>query len=287
MTTHLFATFAAINSDTLMRLSGRLHAPMVHFPIALLSVAALLEFWQMLRGRSKLADATPVLLVISALSAVVAASFGWIQADVEGYRSAVVTWHRWTGIAAAVVSVLAMVLIPLTSGSTGVLRAQRLIVFIGAALVGLTGYLGGDVMHGKNHLFKGTGIFDEPEEEQPSPQPSIVPVVANETPSEFETKVAPILKQYCFRCHGGREKPKGGYSLKTRALALKGGGSDMPGIVPGQPDQSPLFTSIIASPDSDLKMPPEKEKQPSKEEIEIVRKWIADGAAWPDGFEVK
>src|SRR5262249_40445876 len=57
-------TFASIllgaeDVPAIIRLLGRCHSAVVHFPIALVAVAAGLESWQMLRRRAELARATP------------------------------------------------------------------------------------------------------------------------------------------------------------------------------------------------------------------------------------
>ena len=41
-------------------------------------------------------------------------------------------------------------------------------------------------------------------------------------PADFTKDIKPILELSCLKCHGG-EKPKGKFSLETRANALKGG----------------------------------------------------------------
>jgi hypothetical protein len=87
----------------------------------------------------------------------------------------------------------------------------------------------------------------------------------------FDAEVAPILARRCLDCHAG-PAPKGKLDLSSRAMALgerKGG----PVIVPGKPDESPLWERIEAGempPDSPL---PEAEKA-------VLRRWIADGARW-------
>ena len=89
----------------------------------------------------------------------------------------------------------------------------------------------------------------------------------------------------CFKCHGG-EKVKGKFKLNTKALAMEGGESGK-AINPGKPTLSKFYTSLI-DPDEDILMPPPKEKaRPSKEQIERVKKWIEEGADWPEGFEFK
>ena len=94
----------------------------------------------------------------------------------------------------------------------------------------------------------------------------------------FESKIRPVFAGKCYNCHSHQAKKlKGGLYMDSRAGLLEGGDTD-PAIVPGDPDAS-LLIEAIAYDEPDLQMPP-KSKLPAKD-IENIRKWIADGAAWP------
>lgn len=101
-------------------------------------------------------------------------------------------------------------------------------------------------------------------------------------PIDFGKQVQPILEYSCLSCHGA-EKPKGKLSMLTRADLIKGG-DDGTALVPGEPDKSPMYTSLILDKDHDDLMPPSNKGGPlAKEKIEIIRQWITEGAKWPDG----
>ncbi len=82
-------------------------------------------------------------------------------------------------------------------------------------------------------------------------------------------KVQPLFDVQCVKCHGPIEQ-KGGLELDTPQAVLKGG-DDGAVIIPGKPDESPLFQHL--APGADPHMPPKK--QLSDTEREIVRSWIA------------
>src|SRR5262245_7537090 len=82
----------------------------------------------------------------------------------------------------------------------------------------------------------------------------------------FEGQVRPILKVYCFDCHGEGEKVKGGLDLRLRR-SIVAGGKTGPALIAEKPDDSLLFQRI-----SEQQMPPTKKKL-SKEEIEVIRRW--------------
>jgi hypothetical protein len=94
----------------------------------------------------------------------------------------------------------------------------------------------------------------------------------------FESKVRPILVNRCGRCHG-EAKPKAGLQLTTRAGALKGGAGG-PVLVPGDAARSRLIQAVRR--DSELKMPPSDKDRLSSAEIEVLARWVAEGAPWPE-----
>lgn len=295
LTTTLF-TLASTDMTTMAgRLLGRMHPAIVHFPIALVTVAAVLETWQLVRRKPGLNPATPVCLVLGALSAIAASTFGWLWDSYEpGGKN--VDLHQWIGIGATVAAVLAVLLLVKAAQSAPARAALRVFVFGSAAAVGATGYLGGDLVHGNNHLFK--GLFDEPKPDGPAlalvanGNPSDLHLVGDKPPPpgdkvDFVRDVVPILKDGCLRCHGG-DKVKGKFKITNKAsvVLFKGGASGEVAVLPGQPEKSAVYTLLVDT-DPEQRMPPAKEKQLTPAQIETVRKWIAQGAAWPDGVEVQ
>jgi hypothetical protein len=101
-----------------------------------------------------------------------------------------------------------------------------------------------------------------------------VPVAEAE---HFHTKVLPILRTECFRCHG--EKDQGGLKLDGRAAMLKGGDSQLPAIVPGKAGESEL-SARVRSHDESIRMPPTGPGL-KPEQIQLLEQWIDGGAAWP------
>lgn len=99
--------------------------------------------------------------------------------------------------------------------------------------------------------------------------------------AHFERVVRPLLESSCTHCHGG-DKPDGGLDLTTLEAALKGGDSGT-ALVPGKPEDSPLYTTTVLPPDHDDIMPPEKEPPLTRAQTGQLREWIAAGAPWPQG----
>jgi hypothetical protein len=94
----------------------------------------------------------------------------------------------------------------------------------------------------------------------------------------FETKIRPVLVENCYECHSAMAKSaKGGLRLDTKAGLFEGGDSGA-SVVPGQPEESPLFLAIQYEGEAQ-NMPP-KGKLPAGV-IEDFRKWIVEGAFDP------
>lgn len=97
----------------------------------------------------------------------------------------------------------------------------------------------------------------------------------------YQTKVQPVLRANCYRCHGGFNR-RGGLSLQTRAGMLRGG-HDGTVLVPGHPEQSLLIKLIRhEGPANDpMPMPPNKPKL-SDADVALVEHWVKAGAIMPD-----
>jgi mono/diheme cytochrome c family protein len=97
---------------------------------------------------------------------------------------------------------------------------------------------------------------------------------------EFTLKVLPLLKAKCYGCHGDDpEDIQGALDVRDRDSLLRGGESEEASIVPGDPDASPLFQSVKWE---GIEMPPKENDRLSEAEVELIRRWIAAGAPWPD-----
>jgi len=90
-----------------------------------------------------------------------------------------------------------------------------------------------------------------------------------------DTAVQTVLKASCAPCHNDSAKASG--LTVTSREALLSGGNRGAAVKPGSPSDSLLLRAVEQS--GDLKMPPGRKLSP--DQIEILRKWIADGAAWP------
>ena len=104
---------------------------------------------------------------------------------------------------------------------------------------------------------------------------------------DFESKVLPIFKERCFQCHqkeytdpktGRLRKPKGEFRMDNPELFLKGG-ADGDDLIPGNPLKSKVYT-FVTLPESDDDAMPKKGDRLTKEQQDLIKNWIAQGASF-------
>ncbi|HJN88731.1 MAG TPA: c-type cytochrome domain-containing protein [Verrucomicrobiota bacterium] len=99
---------------------------------------------------------------------------------------------------------------------------------------------------------------------------------------DFTKSIQGVFEARCVDCHGAK-KPKGDLRMDTLEATLKGGESEEPVLVPGKSAESGLFKHISLPADHDDIMP-SKGDPLTKEQIETIKKWIDEGANWPEGL---
>lgn len=99
---------------------------------------------------------------------------------------------------------------------------------------------------------------------------------------DFTKQIAPILDQRCLECHGPK-KQKGKLRLDQKDSLLQK--RDKATVVPGKPDESELVR-LISLPKGHEDIMPNKGEPLTKEQIDLIKQWISEGAEWPDNFVV-
>jgi len=102
---------------------------------------------------------------------------------------------------------------------------------------------------------------------------------------DFARDVKPIFDAHCITCHGPNQQ-KSGFRLDSRDRALAGGEFGEEAIVPGKPREGSLLKLVDGS-DKQFFMPPKKSgmKPLSPSQVETLRRWIAQGADWPESLQ--
>lgn len=98
---------------------------------------------------------------------------------------------------------------------------------------------------------------------------------------DFGSIIRPILSDRCFACHGPDEPHRqGGFRMDRAESATGEADSGERPIVPGDPDASEIIRRITSDDEYEVMPPPETHKTVSKEELELLRAWIAAGAEY-------
>jgi len=118
--------------------------------------------------------------------------------------------------------------------------------------------------------------------DDPAHRAAAAEATATASPISFDRDIRPILSDACFACHG----PDGGnrqaglrLDLFEQATAELDSGTRA--IVPKRPEASELLARIVSD-DPDAVMPPPHAKigRLAPEQVERLRRWIAEGAAY-------
>ncbi|MET0298894.1 MAG: FN3 associated domain-containing protein [Flavitalea sp.] len=238
-----------------LKVAGRLHPMILHFPIVMLLLVALLEFLNKSEERESIIK---LLLSITAFSASVAALCGFFLLYGGGYESSSdLYWHKVAGIITA-----------LLAGVLSSLRSFRVFVYkpvllAGCILLIITGHLGSTITHGKNFI-------TEPIARRSKKLKSLEEAVV------YPDMIQSIFNEKCIGCHNPNKR-KGELLLTSYAELVKGGESGAV-FFAGNPDSSVLYKLLLLPADDERHMPPEGKPQADPEEIALIRWWIHTGA---------
>jgi uncharacterized membrane protein len=108
---------------------------------------------------------------------------------------------------------------------------------------------------------------------------------AQDTPVDFAKDIKPLLESKCMRCHN-EDRKEGGFRMDDREKLF----DDW--VFAEEASESPMMIDHILSTDKDQMMPPPPRKDPESDgplkqaEIDLLTRWIDEGADWPDDVEL-
>jgi uncharacterized membrane protein len=133
-----------------MALIGRFHPLIVHFPIALVMVAAWAEGVAIATDDRRWRSVAVINVRVGAAFAFASVIAGWRLAASLGFQSsALLEWHRWLGAVAALLTAAAAVV---TFRTERHLLVYRIAVFSAATVVAVAGHVGGLLVWGADLL---------------------------------------------------------------------------------------------------------------------------------------
>lgn len=244
---------------------GRMHALILHFPIVLLLLSMVMEFFRFkpdYQTNDFYQRFTSSLLLTGVISAGITVIMGIFLSQEEGYAGAALSWHKWWGASVFFISSLIY-----SSRHSGWYKAP--VAKSGALLTTLclifAGHFGGVLTHGDNFIWQPV-IVSEPE---------IVPL---DEALVFDHVIKPLFERKCVGCHNA-DKLKGELML-TDSAAISKGGKTGELFVAGQPEVSLLLRRTTLPIDEKKHMPPSGKPQLTPEEQELLYRWVASGGTF-------
>ena len=235
---------------------------LVHLPIGILLLAFIFHLLAYKKKFEVLQPAVKISLLLGMLAAIVSCITGLALANDGEYEDALVSKHQWFGIGVAVAAILAYAFAVKNSSLI------KWIMPLLAALIFITGHLGGSLTHGEDYLTKGFssgGVNNA----VLKPIPNVQQAVA------YNDIIQPILQSKCYNCHGPN-KQKGKLRLDEPSFIDKGG-EDGKIIVAGSAGESEMIKRLLLPLDNEDHMPPKEKPQLPKAQIELLNWWINSG----------
>ena len=245
---------------------GRFHPLAVHLPIALIVLVPILELIGKRQQFSHLRQAVPFVLTLALAGAVVAAFLGWCLGRNGGFTGPLVTQHMWS--AAALLALCWTCWLARIEG--GQLRSVYPIALgVTLAAVAFTGYRGGQLSFGENHLTEFMpavlgGNIDTSDQG------------VNDPSTFYGARLQPIFSAQCLTCHSAAKR-KGGLQLTSYAALMRGGKHGAV-VKAGDASGSELLRRVTLPPSDDSFMPKGKPALPA-DQAKLIELWIAAGAS--------
>jgi hypothetical protein len=235
---------------------GRLHPLLLHLPIGLLLLTAILFFLRK-HFKGSIEEVISFLIYLTSVTASIAAFMGVLLSFEGGYSPEDLFWHKWLGVALSFTC-----WIVLTTKENHALL--KIVLPLSVALLVVTGHFGANLTHGKNFVFG------------PLQKEQLKTRVITDSTSVFSALIEPIFETRCVSCHS-EQKSKGKLILSSLASVLKGGKD---GVLwkPGDPDHSLMVKRLKLPLESKEHMPPKDKTQLSAAEIVFIDQWIRAGA---------
>lgn len=242
---------------------GRLHPLLVHLPIGFLLLALLVEWLVVTTTSSTKGKIVTFMLVMGAISSVMAIACGWLLAMDGDYDPNTLTWHRWLGTTIGILAIVAPVFKHFSRKST----YRFTLILIGLLLLA-TGHFGGVLTHGSDYLLQPlngkvpNATVDLREDRNPD---SIL---------VYNTFIQPMFERKCYDCHNS-EKDMGGLDMTSYTNLIKGG--DHGKIIKNDVWSSELIYRVTLSNTNKKFMPP-KGVPLSYNEISLLKWWVEHGS---------
>ena len=242
---------------------GRMHPMLLHFPIALLILAAGLEFFRFKLENDKTSfyhKFTSGLFLSGILLSGITVLMGLLLSLEDGYEGNTLLYHKWFGVSTVFLSSLLFKLRDFNWYKETMAKSGSIAL---ALILIVAGHFGSVLTHGDNFVL------------EPITKPALVPL---DQAKIYDHVIQPILNEKCVSCHND-QKTKGGLKLTDRLSLLKGGKTGKL-FIAGKPNLSLLLERIHLLSSEKEHMPPSGKPQLTEEESKLLFLWIKDNASF-------
>jgi Planctomycete cytochrome C/Fn3 associated len=235
---------------------GRMHPLLLHLPIGLLFIVALLVFTRRHFESPTFDPLLSFLLYMAVFTASLTALMGLFLSQEGGYDEHDLVLHKWLGIVTCYGGAILLIV-----------QTKRTIfnitLMVSVVVLTITGHYGAALTHGEGFVL---GPLKQQNEA----------VQLSETSSVFEAAIGPLFERKCAGCHN-ETKAKGRLILTSPEHVLTGGKSGK--LWEKNDANSSLLMKRLLLPINDKKhMPPKDKPQLTTDELKFVSMWIAQGA---------
>ena len=259
--------------DFIYDLMGRFHPLIVHLPIGFLLLGLMMMVYD--RKENKHQKIIRFAFFWGTFSTLAAILTGTIQFNREGYLWEDIQGHLILGVLTFVFSFFMYLKL---KGYHFLEKVSYRFLGYGLVLILLiTGHLGGNLTHGKDHLTE--PLPDQLKEVLGFEIPSRTLVLLPESYQDltlYSEVIQPILDQKCVSCHNPK-KSKGDLLLHN-LKGIMGGGTEGPIISMTNPMESEILKRIHLPREEKKHMPPKAKIQLSKAEKKLIDQWVLQGA---------
>ena len=235
-----------------------MHPLVLHFPIVLWVLLAILPFFKGQVEAKAYQSGFEFLLYGAALTTSVAALMGLFLSREAGYTPEGLSWHKWGGLA---LSFLGYGL--LIGYKQWMNKPFFTPVLVGmVVLLAASSHVGAEVTHGENFVLGPLQKASEPAFDAEEPL--------------FASLVMPVLEQKCNQCHSPAKAK--GELIMTSFRALMKGGEKGAIVSTENPSESRLVQYIHLPLAEDDHMPPKGKPQLTEQEKSLLQAWVEAGA---------
>ena len=271
---------------------GRFHPMILHFPIGLLSLAASLEIYSLIKKKDY-NEMIKLIWLWGTITSGIAVVLGFLLSLSGDYNEELLNWHFYAGTLSFIFASITCFL----RQQQGLNFSCKFLTILTVIVMLFAGHDGASLTHGKEYIWKYAPNFirelsgreakkDKSTESEASTSNIIIhdtylkigdTDIVGTSPKEaklisYKKTIEPIFADKCYSCHG-EEKQKG--DLRMDVIPFETESDTI--IIPGNPDDSDLIYFISTDDMEDI-MPPEGKDELKKEEIELIRQWVQQGA---------